>query len=136
MSTTTLPDVDAAETQGDNETQTERTRSGRWYRPVVDIVEKPSELLVVADMPGLKSEDIDVNFEGGELTIHGRVRQREATGTALLEEYGVGDYYRSFRVSEDIDGSRISASYVDGVLTLHLPKTEAAKPRKITVNAS
>ena len=51
----------------------------------------------------------------------------------MLHEYGVGDYYRTFQVSEAIDPSKISAEYTDGVLTLHLPKTEATKPRKISV---
>ncbi len=53
----------------------------------------------------------------------------------LLREYGVGDFYRTFRVSEQIDASRIEAEYADGVLKLHLPKVEAVKPRKITVKA-
>jgi HSP20 family protein len=53
----------------------------------------------------------------------------------LFSEYGVGDYYRTFRVNEQIDASRIHASAADGVLTVHLPKAEAAKPRKIAVNA-
>ena len=53
----------------------------------------------------------------------------------FLREYGVGDYYRSFQISEAIDAGKISAEYADGVLTLHLPKTEAVKPRKIAVSA-
>ena len=51
----------------------------------------------------------------------------------LLREYGTGDYYRTFQVSEAVDASKITADYSDGVLTLHLPKTEAVKPRKIEV---
>jgi HSP20 family protein len=54
----------------------------------------------------------------------------------LLQEYGVGDFYRTFKVSEQIDSTRISAEYHDGVLTIHLPKVEAAKPRKISVQSS
>lgn len=116
-------------------TRREPTRSVR-YRPNVDIIEKADELLVVADMPGTRPEDIDVNFENGVLTIHGRVRERQPRETNfLLREYGIGDFYRSFEVSESIDANNISAEYSDGVLTLHLPKVAAARPRKIAVKA-
>jgi HSP20 family protein len=115
--------------------QTERTRGGRVYRPNVDILEKQDELLVVADMPGVKSGEIDIRFEDGELTIHGPAAPRQGEGPRyLLQEYGVGDFYRTFRVSERIDAAKISADYKDGVLVLHLPKVEAAKPRRITVS--
>ena len=64
-----------------------------------------------------------------------RWRRGKATARrCLLREYGVGDYYRSFQVSEAIDAGKISAEYADGVLTLHLPKAEAVKPRKIAVS--
>lgn len=112
----------------------EPTRSGQYYRPNVDIVEQTDELLVYADMPGLRSEDIDIDFEDGTLTIHGKVQPRQADDTRFVRrEYGVGDFFRSFRVSEHIDVQKIVAKYADGVLTLHLPKTEAVKPRKIAV---
>lgn len=112
----------------------ERTRSGRAYRPNVDIIERAEELLVLADMPGLTTENIDIKFENGSLEIHGRVEPRQAHNTRyLLRDYGVGDFYRSFQVSESIDASGISAEYQDGVLTLHLPKSEAVKPRKIQI---
>jgi HSP20 family protein len=112
----------------------ERTRSGCCYRPNVDIVEQGDELLVVADVPGARSDMIDVKFEDGMLEIQAAVEPRECDGHAcLLHEYDVGDYYRSFQVSEAIDAAKISAQYADGVLTLHLPKAESVKPRKIAV---
>ena len=114
--------------------QLERTRGGRAYRPNVDIVEKQDELLVLADIPGVNGGDIDIRFEDGELTIHGPAAPRQDDQTRyLLQEYGVGDFYRTFRVSEQIDAGKISAEYRDGVLSLHLPKVEAAKPRRIKV---
>lgn len=116
---------------------TEQTRGGQFFRPRVDILEREDELLLVADMPGLTSDDIEVNFEDRQLTIHGHVRPRQSEQTKmLLQEYGVGDFYRTFQVSEQVDAERIHAAYADGVLTLHLPKVEAARPRKIVVNAS
>ncbi len=116
--------------------RSERTRSGQSYQPNVDILEKENELLLLADMPGAKPGEIDIRFEDGELTIHAPAAQRQDASTNfLLAEYGVGDFYRTFRVSEQIDGAKISAEYVDGVLRLHLPKVEAVKPRKIEVNA-
>lgn len=114
----------------------ERTRCGCCYRPSVDILEQNDELLVVADVPGARSDSIDVNFEDGTLEIQAAVAPRQADGDELLlREYDVGDYYRSFQVSEAIDASKISAQYADGVLTLRLPKAEALKPRKIAVAA-
>ena len=68
----------AIEQKADSEvTRTEQTRTGRMYRPVVDIVELRDELTVLADMPGTSGDNIDVNFERGELTIHGRVKPRQ-----------------------------------------------------------
>src|SRR5262245_4519099 len=114
----------------------EHTRGGPYYRPNVDIYEMADELVVLADVPGAKSDQIDINFEDGALTIHARVAGRqESQGSYLRNEYGVGDFYRTFRVSEQIDATRISAEYADGVLTLHLPKVEAIKPRKIKVKS-
>jgi HSP20 family molecular chaperone IbpA len=120
-------------TEGDV-TQREPTRGGVRYRPAVDIVEFPGELRVMADVPGASKDGIDINFEKGVLTIHAKVEARHREETEyLLREYGVGDYYRVFTVSENIDASKISADYADGILTLHLPKSEAAQPRRIEV---
>jgi HSP20 family protein len=113
----------------------ERTRSGCCYRPDVDILEQKDELLVRADIPGAKSDTIDIHFEDGSLEIRAAVVPRHADGeNCLCQEYGIGDYYRTFKVSEAIDAGKISADYADGVLTLHLPKAESLKPRKIAVN--
>ena len=112
----------------------EHYRGRTTYSPSVDIVESKEELVLVADMPGVSSDSIDVHFEKGELFIHGRVEDRQKEGhKSLLREYGVGDFYRVFTISEEIDAERISAEYKDGVLTLHLPKVDAVKPRKIEV---
>lgn len=115
----------------------ERGRCGCFYQPNVDIVEKADELVVTADVPGVPAGNIDVNFENGTLTIHGRVEARPGMrGDYLRREFGVGDFTRTFQVSEAVDASRISAECANGVLTLHLPKVEAVKPRKIEVQAS
>ena len=117
------------------ESAAERTRSGCCYRPNVDIIEQQDELLVLADVPGAGSESIDVKFEDGTLEIYAAVAPRQdETQSYLLREYGLGDYYRTFQVSESIDAAKISAHYADGVLTLRLPKAEALKPRKIAVS--
>jgi len=112
----------------------EWTRSGVWYRPNVDIVEQGDDLLVLADVPGASNDDINVRFEDGTLSLHARVQPRgDDAGTQLVREYGVGDFYRTFQISEAIDASKITATCADGVLTLRLPKAEAVKPRKINV---
>ena len=115
-------------------TTAEHTRNGRFYRPNVDILEQTDELQVLADLPGAKSDQIDIKFENGVLTLHAAVPARQGEDQQyLLHEYGVGDYYRTFQISEAIDPGRITAEYANGVLTLHLPKAESTKPRKITI---
>ena len=129
-------EINLTKTAAEQTPTAEQTRCGYCYRPNVDIVEQADELLVLADVPGAKSEAIDVDFEDGMLEIRAPVAIPERkNGACLTHEYGIGDYYRSFRVTEAIDAAKISAEYADGVLTLHLPKAEAIKPRKIAVSA-
>lgn len=114
----------------------ERLRGNQYYCPAVDILEKGDEILLVADVPGAKPDDIDVQFEDGLLTVHAKVATRYPDDVEWLkQEYGVGDYLRTFQLSEAIDVAKISAEYANGVLTLHLPKSAGLRLRKIPVNA-
>lgn len=106
---------------------------GLSFTPRVDIMETEEESLLLADLPGVKPEDVDVRFDNGELIIDGRCAPRHQGANYLLSEYGVGDFYRAFSISEQIDWQKISADLKNGVLTVHLPKAETVKPRKITV---
>ena len=116
-------------------TQAEAMRTPRFV-PAVDIFETPEEYVVMAEMPGCEPKGIDVEFENGELSIYGRVAPRRYPETGrLAREFGVGDFTRTFNVTESIETGKISAEYEHGILTLRLPKVEAAKPRRIEVRA-
>lgn len=113
----------------------EQTR-GAAFTPRVDIVETTESLRLDVDMPGVKAENVDIDFENGELRIFGRVSaERRTPSQFLFREYEIGDFYRAFQVSEEIDAENISARCQNGVLTLHLPKSKAARPRKIEVQS-
>ena len=122
--------------QGNDVATVERTRGGTTYSPRVDIWETDDELMLYADLPGVRTEDLDIQFENRELRIHGKVSRRHADVKFLFGEYGIGDFYRSFTIGESIDAEKISAELRDGVLTLHLPKTEKVKPRRIEVKST
>jgi HSP20 family protein len=113
----------------------ERTRGGITFTPRVDIVESGDELLLMADLPGVRSDDLDIRFENGELVLVGKCAPRHENVNLMLNEYGVGDFYRAFAISETIDSTRIAAELKNGVLIVHLPKTERAKPKRIAVKA-
>ena len=115
------------------QTSPESTRGGFYFTPRVDIYETESELLLLADLPGVGAEDVDLRYERGELTLHGKVRSRQRPEQFYQWEYEEGDFYRVFQVHESIDGSRIEAECKNGVLTVHLPKVEAARPRQVKV---
>ncbi len=122
------------EVKQEEETRVPRHREATVYKPHVDILEEQGEITLKVNMPGVAGDSIDINFADGVLTIQGKVRPRyESEPKFMLREYGIGDFYRTFQVSEQVDAGRIGAEYNDGVLTVHLPKVEAAKPRKIEV---
>lgn len=126
--TTSVPQKARAE-----QTTPEATRGGFYFTPLVDIYETPDELTLLADLPGVRCEDLDLRYENGELLLHGRVQPRQAGQQPWLNEYEVGDFYRAFTIHESIDTGRISAECKHGVLTVHLPKVEQAKPKQISV---
>jgi HSP20 family protein len=128
-----FPMADSAlQTQESPSTLSAEVTRGVTYTPRVDILESEEELTLFADLPGVKEGDVDIRFENGELTLHARRQPSNMTGTVLCEN-AVGDFFRAFRISEQIDSGKIWAELKNGVLTLHLPKVEAAKPRKITI---
>ncbi len=104
------------------------------YTPRVDILETDDALVLYADLPGVRPEDLDVQYENGELTLRARCAARPAD-QFLVQEYGVGEFYRAFTITEHLDADKISAELKNGVLTVRLPKAEAVKPKKIQVAA-
>jgi len=115
----------------------EQTRPGPVYTPAVDIFENDQAITVLADMPGVKAEDLKIDLRESVLTLSGHVMPREGPGEALvLREYRPGTFFRQFTLAESIDQSKIDARLTDGVLRLELPKVERAKPRQIMVRTS
>jgi HSP20 family molecular chaperone IbpA len=124
------------QTAQQEQSRPERTRGGVTFTPRVDIYETDKELVLVADMPGVRPENVDLRYEQGELIVYGKVEPRHGGRTNLLSEYQVGDFYRVFAIHESIDSTKITAEFKNGVLTVHLPKAEAVRPRQIKVAAS
>jgi len=116
-------------------TNTESTRSAKYFAPRVDIFETETELVMYADMPGVNPNDIDLRYEQGELILQGKGALSNREGHEILAEFEEGDYYRVFQIHESIDSTRIEAECKNGVLIVHLPKAESAKPKQVSVKA-
>ena len=103
--------------------------------PTVDISETDGEYLIKAELPEVKKEDVKVTVEDGVLTLHGERRQeKEEKGKKFHRvERSYGSFVRSFTLPESVDESGVKAEFKDGVLNLHLPKTEKVKPKSIEV---
>jgi len=114
----------------------EQTRPGLVFTPDVDIFESEKELTLLADMPGVKVENLTIDLRENTLTLVGEIEPFEGPEEEdILVEYEVGKFYRQFTLSEVIDQEKIDANLRDGVLRLTLPKVERATPRKIEVQA-
>ena len=112
--------------------------SGRPWTPSVDIFETENELVVKADLPEVKSEDIAINLENGILALKGERKfehKEDKAGYHRLER-GYGSFARNFTIPETVDAEKVAAAFKDGVLTITLPKKEIAKPRAIKVSVA
>ncbi len=115
-------------------TPAEQTRPGLVFSPLVDIFETDRDIVLLADIPGVTPDKLDVDLRENTLTLSAEViADKHADEQDLLNEYAVGKFYRQFTLSEVIDQSRIEAKLQSGVLRLVLPKVEKAAPRKISI---
>jgi HSP20 family molecular chaperone IbpA len=118
--------------------QPEHTHPGPVHSPPVDIFESAERISLLADMPGVKAQDLKIDLRDGVLTLSGRVTALGAADNqaSVLREFVPGTFFRQFTVSETIDQAKIDAKLADGVLRLDLPKLERARPRQINVKSS
>lgn len=103
------------------------------FAPPVDVFENDDELLLVADVPGVAKDDVEIDVEAGSLRFRARRGTGDVQGALLAGGLGDFDYERAFRLPRGLDASRVSADLASGVLRIHLPKSADVKPRRIQV---
>lgn len=103
-----------------------------YIAPPVDIFENEESLIVVADLPGVDKDGVDIRVEDNILTIKGNAKYAQPA-TALRQEFALQNYYRQFQLSDEVDQGKITAESKNGVLTITLPKAEKSKPKQIKV---
>jgi HSP20 family molecular chaperone IbpA len=118
-----------------NSSAAESTTNRPVIAPAVDIYENEHEYLVLADLPGVAHDGVQIRFEGGELSLDA-TRQDETASEYIGNEIVAADYRRLFRIPETVDSEKIDAKLSNGVLHLVLPKASKARPRQISVKAS
>ena len=118
-------------------TPAEQTTPGAVFVPAVDIFESEKQITLLADLPGVKSEDLKIDLRDNVLTLSGDIAPYEGPDEKdIIIEYEIGKYYRQFSLSEVINQDKIDARLEDGVLRLVLPKSEKALPKKVIVKAA
>ena len=128
-------ELEKREEQAPVVTETKRVR--RTLKPRIDLYEAGDEIVLLADMPGVNESDVEITLEKDRLTVRGPIEDRTPEGyRAVYSEFCLGDYERSFVLSNEIDRDNIVANFKNGVLTLSLPKAESAKARKIAVQSA
>ncbi|MCH2202065.1 MAG: Hsp20/alpha crystallin family protein [Fuerstiella sp.] len=104
------------------------------FNPPIDIYETPGGLILYADLPGVTSDGLELQVQDNRLTLFGRIQHRNIDdGTVIHEEYKVGNFLRSFILSDEVDHERITARLTNGVLQVELPRANRSKPRRIEV---
>ena len=114
-----------------------RSKEGNFgsWAPAVDIIEDDKEFLVKADLPEVKKEDLHINVENGMLTIHGerKFEREDKKKRYHRTERSFGSFTRSFSLPDGSDSTKIRAEFKDGLLQVHIPKSETARPKQIEV---
>lgn len=107
-----------------------------YHTPLIDIHESPEGLILEADLPGATENQVGIQLEENVLSLYAKVSTQAPEGArALHEEYRVGDFHRSFILSDEVERSKITAELKNGVLRLTLPKAERAKTRRIEIKS-
>jgi HSP20 family protein len=116
----------------------ELSRGLRGWTPPMDVYEDENNYIVNLEVPGLKKEDFEISLKDGELTLSGERKnetRNEKEGTTHSERF-FGRFQRTVTLPSPVDNAAVKANYTDGLLTITLPKTEAAKPKRIAVNVN
>jgi HSP20 family protein len=115
----------------------EDENAARLWAPVVDVSETPDEIVLEAELPGMKKDEIDIQLNGDTLVLRGERKfeqtQRGEQFHRIERQYGA--WQRSFQIEVPVDAQNVAANYEHGVLTVRLPKAEAVKPRQIAISA-
>jgi len=120
-------------TQTEKRSPTETTERVSYVTPLANILETPEGYTLETEMPGVTKDGVEVLVENGELTLIGRRRSFETKGRELFRESRRLDYRRVFELDPSIDLEHVTAKIVNGVLRVHLPKSENVKPRKVMI---
>ena len=128
-------EIEVAQKQEASPAKGELTYEGVYFTPAVDIYETERELVLLADLPGVEADGLEVDLKDDYLSIVGRTAPAREEGESLLEEYRTGSYFRNFLVTDAVDQTAITASLADGVLKVVLPKAAKAIPRKIPITS-
>lgn len=120
---------------GGREVEKRQQSDELFTRPAVDIFETEQGLTLVADLPGVDKEELQIDLDQGLLTVQARAKSR-LNGDPIRREFIHGNFYRQFQLPDEIDSEKIAAEMKNGVLTLLLPKSEAAMPRRIEIRSA
>lgn len=108
--------------------------SSAWWSPSLDLAEDADKFTVSAEIPGMKREDLGISLQDGVLRISGEKKSESDDASTHRRERFYGKFERLIQIPSEVDASKVGAAYRDGVLTVTLPKAEAAKPKKIDVS--